>query len=205
MKLKKLLASILALAMVLSTMSTVAFAADEAKSYEVGEDKAFKNLNDALAKATEDAATNVEYHIYGAVNLEIPATHGDFDFNNATVVGKDSDAKVTVVGGGVSEITYVNMKDLTFAKADPDTFLCLKAAIEAIGKGGLYPCAVNGANERAVQLFLEDKISFTDIGRAVYATLSHFDFGNDYTLEQVYETDAKARAFVDEMLLSKGE
>lgn len=103
------------------------------------------------------------------------------------------------------ELDFWNMKDLTFAKADPDTFLCLKAAIEAIGKGGLYPCAVNGANERAVQLFLEDRISFTDIGRAVYATLSHFDFDNDYTLEQVYETDAKARAFVDEMLLSKGE
>ena len=106
-----------------------------------------------------------------------------------------------------AELDFWNMKDLplTFAKADPDTFLCLKAAIEAIGKGGLYPCAVNGANERAVQLFLEDRISFTDIGRAVYATLSHFDFDNDYTLEQVYETDAKARAFVDEMLLSKGE
>ncbi len=98
-------------------------------------------------------------------------------------------------------LDFWNMKDLTFAQADPDTFLCLKAAMEAIDKGGLYPCAVNGANERAVQLFLEDKISFSDIGRIVYGVLSHFNFSDEYTLEEVYKTDARARAYVDAQLL----
>ena len=112
---KKLLASILALCLVLSTMGTLAFADGETTIYNVGADQAYTDLNAALAKATEEGATNVEYHIYGAVNLEIPATHGDFDFNNAMVVGENSYAKVTVVGGGVSEITNVNMKNLTFA------------------------------------------------------------------------------------------
>ncbi len=99
------------------------------------------------------------------------------------------------------ELDFFRMKDLTFAPADPDTFLCLKAAIEAINKGGLYPCAVNGANERAVQLFLEDKIQFADIGRIVYKVLSHFNFGSEYTLEEVFETDRQARAFVDAQLI----
>ena len=98
-------------------------------------------------------------------------------------------------------LDFYAMKDLTFDRPDPDTFLCLKAAMEAIEKGGLYPCAVNGANERAVQLFLEDKIGFADIGRVVYKTLSHFNFQGEYTLKEVYETDKKARAFVDEQLL----
>lgn len=98
-------------------------------------------------------------------------------------------------------LDFYAMKDLTFERPDPDTFLCLKAAMEAIEKGGLYPCAVNGANERAVQLFLEDKIGFADIGRVVYKTLSHFNFQGEYTLKEVYETDKKARAFVDEQLL----
>ena len=101
----------------------------------------------------------------------------------------------------VDSLDFWNMKDLTFAKADPDTFLCLKAAIEAIKKGGLYPCAVNGANERAVQLFLDDKIKFNDIGRTVYKVLSHFNFSKEYTLEEVFETDRQARAFVDAQLL----
>ena len=101
----------------------------------------------------------------------------------------------------VDSLDFFGMKDLTFAPADPDTFLCLKAAIEAIGKGGLYPCAVNGANERAVQLFLEDKIAFADIGRIVYKVLSHFDFSSEYTLEEVFSTDRAARAFVDAQLL----
>ena len=101
----------------------------------------------------------------------------------------------------VDSLDFWNMKDLTFAPADPDTFLCLKAAIEAINKGGLYPCAVNGANERAVQLFLDDKIKFSDIGRIVYKVLSHFNFSDEYTLEEVFETDRKARAFVDAQLL----
>ena len=60
---------------------------------------------------------------------------------------------------------------------------------------------MNGANERAVQLFLEDKIAFADIGRIVYKVLSYFDFSSEYTLEEVFETDRKARAFVDAELL----
>ena len=98
-------------------------------------------------------------------------------------------------------LDFFAMKDLTFAPADPETFLCLKAAIEAINKGGLYPCAVNGANERAVQLFLEDKIRFADIGRIVYAVLSHFNFSAEYTLEDVFRADKEARAFVDAQLI----
>ncbi len=101
----------------------------------------------------------------------------------------------------VDSLDFWNMKDLTFSAADSDTFLCLKAAIEAINKGGLYPCAVNGANERAVQLFLEDKIKFSDIGRIVYKVISHFNFSDEYTLEEVFETDRKAREFVDTQLL----
>ena len=96
-------------------------------------------------------------------------------------------------------VDFFTVKDFTFAPADDDTFLCLKAAKEAIAKGGLYPCAVNGANERAVELFLNDKISFLDIGKAVYSVLSHFDFGSDYTIDDVFNADKMAREHVDNM------
>lgn len=98
-----------------------------------------------------------------------------------------------------AEVDFFTVKDFTFAPADDDTFMCLKAAKTAIAKGGLYPCAINGANERAVELFLQDKISFTDIGRAVYGVVEQFDFSDDYTLDDVIATDKLAREYVDSL------
>ena len=72
----------------------------------------------------------------------------------------------------------------------------INAAKKAIRKGGLGPCAANGANEEAVKLFLEDKIGFLDIGRLVEAVVDSDSFGGDYTLADVYECDRMARAFV---------
>ena len=73
---------------------------------------------------------------------------------------------------------------------------CLAACKKAIRKGGLGPCAANGANEEAVRLFLEDKIGFLDIGRLVEAVVDSDSFGGDYTLSDVYECDRMAREFV---------
>ena len=85
---------------------------------------------------------------------------------------------------------------LTFDVADEETFRCLAACKKAIAKGGLGPCAANGANEEAVKLFLEDKIGFLDIGRLVEAVVDSDRFGGSYTLADVYECDRMARAFV---------
>ena len=84
---------------------------------------------------------------------------------------------------------------LILAKYD-ETFRCLAACKKAIRKGGLGPCAANGANEEAVRLFLEDKIGFLDIGRLVEAVVDSDSFGGDYTLSDVYECDRMAREFV---------
>ena len=85
---------------------------------------------------------------------------------------------------------------LTFEKADSETFLCLKAAIEAAKRGGLYPCAVNGANEEAVALFLAEKISFLQLGELVYSALSLDMAKTDYTVADVYAADKAARELV---------
>lgn len=57
--------------------------------------------------------------------------------------------------------------DLTFKKPDTETFTCLADCIEAAKRGGLYPCVLNGANEEAVSLFLQDKIGYLDLFDAV--------------------------------------
>ena len=85
---------------------------------------------------------------------------------------------------------------LTFEPADAETFLCLCAATKAATLRGLYPCAVNGANEEAVALFLQGKIGFLKIGELVEKALSLPCDRQDYSLEMVYEIDSAARELV---------
>ena len=98
--------------------------------------------------------------------------------------------------GCAPELDFTQLKSITFDVADEETFRCLAACKKAIAKGGLGPCAANGANEEAVRLFLEDKIGFLDIGRLVEAVVDSDSFGGSYTLDDVYECDRMARQFV---------
>ncbi len=85
---------------------------------------------------------------------------------------------------------------LTFDKPDFETFSCLAACIEAIKKGGAYPCIVNAANEVAVSLFLSGKIRFLQIGQLVRSTLEEFEYCDIECYEDVIKWDRMARDFV---------
>ena len=87
---------------------------------------------------------------------------------------------------------------LIFGKPDLETFTCLADCIEAAKRGGLYPCIVNGANEEAVSLFLQDRIGYLDLFAAVRAALDHFAPGDYTSAEEVLEADRMAREFVRE-------
>ena len=94
------------------------------------------------------------------------------------------------------ELDFTQLRQLTFDTADEETFRCLAACKKAIAKGGLGPCAANGANEEAVRLFLEDKIPFLKIGELVEGIVDSEAWGGTYTLDDVYECDRMARAYV---------
>ena len=94
------------------------------------------------------------------------------------------------------ELDFTQLRQLTFDTADEETFRCLAACKKAIAKGGLGPCAANGANEEAVRLFLEDKIPFLKIGELVEGLVDSEAWGGTYTLDDVYECDRMARAYV---------
>lgn len=85
---------------------------------------------------------------------------------------------------------------LTFAKPDLETFDCLTACIKAIAAGGSLPAAVNGANEEAVSLFLDGKISFLQIGELVLSACNELPKREINTLDDVFAADAEARDFV---------
>ncbi|QAT49747.1 1-deoxy-D-xylulose-5-phosphate reductoisomerase [Caproiciproducens sp. NJN-50] len=86
---------------------------------------------------------------------------------------------------------------LSFARPDEKTFRCLAACRRALRRGGLAPAAANGANEAAVKLFLDHRISFCEIGDLVWeATERQPDVEQVKEMEEILEADARARSYV---------
>ena len=85
---------------------------------------------------------------------------------------------------------------MTFYEPDYDTFVCLSTCIDAIKQGGLKPVAANGANEAAVALFLEGKISFLQIGELVKAATDAQNVGKITSVYDIDCADKAAREFV---------
>ncbi len=85
---------------------------------------------------------------------------------------------------------------LTFERPDTETFRCLSLCVEAINKGGLYPAAINGANEESVRLFLEGKIKFLDIARLNEKAMRCCKNVEDYSIEDIFAVDKAAREVV---------
>ena len=85
---------------------------------------------------------------------------------------------------------------LTFAHPDMAAFPCLKLARDCAAKGGTACPAMNGANEEAVALFLNDEIGFYDIYDFVSRAVEVVPFIADPTLEEILEADRLAREAV---------
>ena len=103
--------------------------------------------------------------------------------------------------GPAAPLDLLTCPPLTFAKPDPDTFRCLGLALECAQKGGTSTAILNGANEVAVELFLEEKISFLDIARLVEGALERVASKPADTLEDVLEADRAARQAVRDLLI----
>jgi len=97
----------------------------------------------------------------------------------------------------VAQLDLTEIGNLSFYKPDYETFKCMAVCKRAFELGGLYPAAANGANEKAVELFLNDKIAFLEIGELVEAAMNNQKpVSNDFTLDDVLNADREAREFV---------
>lgn len=88
---------------------------------------------------------------------------------------------------------------LTFFKPDYETFPCMDICRKAIKKGGLYPAAVNCANEEANLLFRQGKISFCEIPQLISDAAKYTKNNDSYTLRDVLDTDTLMRRKVREL------
>ncbi|MBE6933702.1 MAG: 1-deoxy-D-xylulose-5-phosphate reductoisomerase [Ruminococcaceae bacterium] len=89
---------------------------------------------------------------------------------------------------------------LTFGKPDMDAFPCLKLARDCAAKGGNACAVMNGANEAAVALYLQDKIGFYDIYRLVLGAVQAVPFVAEPSLDEILAADSSARRYVREKM-----
>lgn len=85
---------------------------------------------------------------------------------------------------------------LTFAKPDLQAFPCLQLAFDCAQLGGTACPAMNGANEEAVALYLQNRIAFYDIYRFVAQAVKDVPFIAEPNLEEILEADRLARESV---------
>lgn len=93
----------------------------------------------------------------------------------------------------VGELSLSQIGKLTFFEPDYETFRCINLCRKAINMGGLYPAAVNSANEQANLMFRQGKIGFLDIADKVEAVLEKTPHYDNYNFEDILEIDKFAR------------
>jgi 1-deoxy-D-xylulose-5-phosphate reductoisomerase len=93
---------------------------------------------------------------------------------------------------------FPNYPTLSFEQVDRSVFKNVDHAFKAMAKGGNLACILNAANEVTVQLFLEDKIRFTDIAEINGLAMENCTFIPHPDLDDLFATDAQTRAWVHE-------
>ncbi len=101
----------------------------------------------------------------------------------------------------VRQLDLAEAATLTFEKPDYETFTCINLCRKAFEQGGLFPAAVNAANEKANELFREGKIGFLDIPKAVEAAFDCVKAVDDYTLDDVFATDIAVRKATERLFI----
>lgn len=93
--------------------------------------------------------------------------------------------------------------DLTFEKPDTDTFRGLALAYQAMEKGGSIPTVYNAANEKAVSLFLDRKISYPEITELIEACMEDAEFIDHPDVDEILGTEAAAYEFIEKKMSAK--
>ncbi len=90
-------------------------------------------------------------------------------------------------------LDWNKINSLNFEPVDYDRFPCLKLAVDAGKLGGTYPTVLCAADEVAVELFLNHRISFPNIAKIVQETLEQHRNISQPSLEEILAADNWAR------------
>ncbi|GCE17431.1 1-deoxy-D-xylulose-5-phosphate reductoisomerase [Dictyobacter kobayashii] len=99
----------------------------------------------------------------------------------------------------IRELRWADVATLHFEDLDLARFPCFRLAIEAGKRGGTYPCALVGADEEAVELFLTGKIGYLEIAQLIEAVLERHQSIEQPNVAATLEACAWARRTVREI------
>lgn len=119
----------------------------------------------------------------GTANMRLPIQYALYYPDRHTLSGKRLD--------------LFELGSMTFEKPDTDTFVGLKLAMEAGTKGGNMTTAFNAANEKAVAMFLDRKISYLQITEIIEAAMNNCSFIENPDVEQILATEQDVYDFIN--------
>ena len=96
----------------------------------------------------------------------------------------------------VPRLSLAEVGKMTFYPPDDKAFPAMNLARQAASRKGNAGAVLNGANEAAVGLFLNDKLPFWRIPELVAQTMERIPFVNDPTLDDILTSDREAREAV---------
>lgn len=94
------------------------------------------------------------------------------------------------------KLDFFELQNMTFEKPDTETFYGLKLAYEALRSGGNIPTIYNAANEKAVALFLEKRISYLQIPEMIERSMSKIPRIENPDVEQILETENRVYEYI---------
>lgn len=104
---------------------------------------------------------------------------------------------------GVERLDFSRAMSLSFIPPDHKRFPCIGLAYEALRAGGAVPAILNGANEAAVEAFLNKRIGFSDIPAIIEHTISKASVSQASALEEIREADHEARIIAQTEILRR--
>ncbi len=107
------------------------------------------------------------------------------------------------IANNLPRLDLAKSNRLLFDQPDMEKFKCLSLAYEAMRLGGTAPAVLNGADERAVELFLSNKIKFLDIPESIEQALRSHKLVKQPLLTDILSADKWARKFVDAHITEK--
>lgn len=91
------------------------------------------------------------------------------------------------------KVSLTSIGNLTFYKPDTEKFKCLELAYRALNMGDSACVVLNSANEEAVRLFLDKRISFLNIGELIEKTMDKHEIIKDMNIDDVEDLDLWSR------------
>lgn len=149
---------------------------------------------------------DVPYEKISTVIHKESIVHSFVEFEDSTIMAQlgNPDMRVPIsyaiqrrerVHFGAKRLSIKDLKELHFEPMDFDRFPMIQYAYEVGKLGGIKPAVFNAANEAAVQLFLNGKITFLQIEEIVVKCINKFD-NKEVSLETLLEVDQEVKEYV---------